>query len=375
MNLHPILRWLLWPFSLLYGAAVLLRAWLYRRGILRQKRLKGIVISVGNLTTGGTGKTPMVVSLAEHLHHEGRNAAVLTRGYRPRQRAKSRTPTELFILFARTYQEHVRRMARHQEGVSDLWPQEAADLRSQSDEVQLLSANLPEGMPIGVSGDRSAIGKKLAEGGCEWFLLDDGFQHLRLARDADILLIDASDPFGSGHLLPAGRLREPKSAMRRADIIVITRSEHAPALETVIRRYTPAPIFYAGTELKEIYLAGRGTGDQRTADWLGKRMFVFCGIGNPAAFVENVGHWGMDVAGHMAFRDHHRYSRGDLEEIERRAAAAGAEALICTEKDSYNLGEARPRELPLYVCRIATRLTDPARFWQTLDEIVELKRG
>lgn len=300
---------------------------------------------------------------------------MLTRGYRAHQAAKSRTPRELFILFARTYQEHVRRIGQHQEGVSDLWPQEAADLRSQSDEVQLLSANLPEGMPIGVSGDRYAMGQKLAEGGCEWFLLDDGFQHLRLARDADILLIDARDPFGSGHLLPAGRLREPKSAMRRADMIVVTRSEHAPALESVIRRYTPAPIFYATTELKEVYLEGGGTGGQRTADWLGKRMFVFCGIGNPAAFVENVGHWGMDVAGHRTYRDHHRYSPADMAEIEGCAAAAGAEALICTEKDSYNLGQARPRSLPLYVCRIATRLADPARFWQTLYEVIELKRG
>lgn len=347
MNLHPIVRWMLWPFSLLYGAGVVLRAWLYRRGILRQRRLNGIVISVGNLTTGGTGKTPMVMELAEHLHEREKRIGILTRGYRGEPKSRRRVD-------------------------------EAPDVDSEwmvSDEAAMLHQRLTFKARVGVGADRYAHGLRLEREGIEWFLLDDGFQHLRLARDADILLIDARDPFGSGHLLPAGRLREPKSAMRRADIIVITRSEHAPALESVIRRYTPAPIFYASTELKEIYLEGRGAGDQRTADWLGKRMFVFCGIGNPAAFVENVGHWGMDVAGHMAFRDHHRYSRADLEEIERRAAAGGAEALICTEKDSYNLGEARPRELPLYVCRIATRLAEPARFWQTLYEIIELKRG
>jgi tetraacyldisaccharide 4'-kinase len=243
-----------------------------------------------------------------------------------------------------------------------------------SDETWMMQRHLGAKARLGVGADRYAHGLSLGKEGIEWFLLDDGFQHLRLARDADILLIDAHDPFGSGHLLPAGRLREPKSAMRRADLIVITRSEHAPALESVIRRYTPAPIFYATTELKEIYLEGRGTGDLRTADWLGKRMFVFCGIGNPAAFVENVGHWGMEVAGHVAFRDHHRYSASDLAEIESRAAVAGAEALICTEKDSYNLGPARPNTLPLYVCRIATRLTDSAQFWSTLYEIIERKR-
>jgi tetraacyldisaccharide 4'-kinase len=346
MNFHPILRWLLWPFSLLYGAAVLVRAWLYRKGILRQKRLNAVVISVGNLTTGGTGKTPLVMELAQRLCDRGKRVGILSRGYRGGVRtgqgaAKSPDADSAVIL---------------------------------SDETWMMQRHLGAHVRLGVGADRYAHGVKLEREGIEWLLLDDGFQHLRLARDADILLIDSRDPFGSGHLLPAGRLREPKSAMRRADLIVITRSEHAPALESVVRRYTPAPIFYATIELKEIYLEGRGTGDQRTADWLGKRMFVFCGIGNPAAFVENVGHWGMDVAGHMAFRDHHRYTAADLAQIERRATAAGAEALMCTEKDSYNLGDARPRELPLYVCRIATRLADPARFWQTLYDILELKR-
>lgn len=346
MDVHPILRWLLWPFSLLYGAAVLLRAWLYRKGILQQKRLHGIVLSVGNLTTGGTGKTPLVMELAQSLSDQGKSVGILTRGYRARRPAGG-------------------------EAKEALAGESAVRL---SDEAWMMHRHLGAKARLGVGADRYARGLALEKEGVEWFVLDDGFQHLRLARDADILLMDARDPFGSGHLLPAGRLREPKAAMRRADLIVITRSEHAPALESIIRRYTPAPIFYATTELQEVYLAGRGAADQRTADWLGKRMFVFCGIGNPAAFVENVGHWGMDVAGHMAFRDHHRYRSADLAEIERRATAAGAEALICTEKDSYNLGNARPRELPLYVCRIAARLTDPARFWSTLYDILEFKR-
>lgn len=329
MNLHPILRWLLWPLSLVYGAAVLLRARLYRKGILRQKHLNAVVISVGNLTTGGTGKTPMVMELAESLYDQGKRVGILTRGYRA--------------------------------GAME------------SDEAVLLRRRLGPKAHLGVGADRFARGRALEREGIGAVLLDDGLQHLQLARDADILLIDSRDPFGSGHLLPAGRLREPKSAMARADVIVITRSEHAPALESIIRRYTPAPIFYATAELKEIDLEGGRSGDTPTADWLGKRMFVFCGIGNPAAFVDNVGHWGMEVAGHMAFRDHHRYTPADLAEIERRAAAVGAHALICTEKDSCNLGAARPRSLPLYVCRIALRLTHPEDFWQVLDGIIERK--
>jgi tetraacyldisaccharide 4'-kinase len=343
MNHHPILRWLLWPLSLVYGAAVLLRAWLYRRGILQQKRLRGVVISAGNLTTGGTGKTPLVIWIAQGLLQQGKRVAILARGYRS--------------------------LPLHSSSPQTL----PTGLDRANDEVMIAFHQLGQAIRFGIGADRYSHGLRLEQEGIEWFLLDDGFQHLRLARDADILLLDARDRFGRGHLLPAGRLREPKCAMRRADMIVITRSENAPALETVIRRYTPAPIFYAATELKEIYLEG-GAGDTRTPDWLGKGMFVFCGIGNPGAFVEDVGQWGMDVAGHMAFRDHHRYSAADLAEIERRAERAGAEALICTEKDWYNLGRARPRTLPLYVCRIATRLTDPAQFWSTLYEIIERRR-
>ena len=228
---------------------------------------------------------------------------------------------------------------------------------------------------MGVGADRYAHGRALAQQGVEWFILDDGFQHLRLARDANILLVDARDPFADGRLLPAGRLREPKSAMTRADIVVITRSDHAPAVETVVRRYTSAPIFYAQPELKEVYFEGRGTGDVRTSEWLGKRMFVFCGIGNPAAFVADVSQWGMEVAASMAFPDHHRYTPEDAQRIESGAADAGAQALICTEKDSYNLGDVRFRQLPLFVCRINLKLHEAEKFWQALYAIIERKQA
>ncbi len=346
MNTHPILRWLLWPLSLLYGAAVVTRAWLYRIGLLIQKRLNGVVISVGNLTTGGTGKTPMVMLLAQRLFERGKRIGILSRGYRGQVKTDQGAATD----------------------------PDAASSVILSDETWLMQRHLGSKVRLGVGRDRYSHGRTLAQQGIDWFILDDGFQHLRLARDVNILLLDALDPFGNGHLLPAGRLREPKSAMARADLVVITRSAHAPAVEAVVRRFTPVPIFYAQPELKEVYLEDRGTEDTKTADWLGKRMFVFCGIGNPQAFVENVAHWGMEVAGHMAFRDHHRYTPADAAEIERRAAAAGAQTLICTEKDSYNLRDVCFRQWPLYVCRIAMALQQPDAFWQALYAIIERKR-
>ncbi|MGA7783264.1 MAG: tetraacyldisaccharide 4'-kinase, partial [Candidatus Acidiferrales bacterium] len=203
------LRLLLWPVSLVWGAASRLRAALYRWRIFKPARLPGTVISVGNLTAGGTGKTPMVLWIAERLRaelpSENNRVGILTRGYRGRSEGAAGEP--------------------------------------QSDEVSIYRERLQHHVHLGVGPDRFASGQTLARHDIECFVLDDGFQHMELARDADIVLIDATDPFGGGHLLPAGLLREPKSALSRADIIVITRSEQALAVETIVRRNTRAPIF------------------------------------------------------------------------------------------------------------------------------------
>ncbi|HTS10914.1 MAG TPA: tetraacyldisaccharide 4'-kinase, partial [Candidatus Limnocylindrales bacterium] len=202
---------LLWPLSVPYGAASRLRARAYRMGMLKQQRLPGVVISVGNLTTGGTGKTPMVIWIAERLAAEGKRVGILTRGYR-----------------GKTASEPASSAGRVGRSTS----------QSSSDEVQLMTARLGDRVAIGVGADRFARGQELAQQGVQWFVLDDGFQHVQLARAADIVMIDATNPFGGGRLLPAGRLREPKTALARADLIVITRSAHSPAVEAAIRRET-----------------------------------------------------------------------------------------------------------------------------------------
>jgi tetraacyldisaccharide 4'-kinase len=339
-----LLRLPLWPFSLLYGAAARLRAWCYSLGICRQRRLNGIVISVGNLTVGGTGKTPMVIFIAQRLASEGKRVAVLTRGYRGKPLAAQTTADE------------------------------SQPIASSSDEVAVMQAHLGPQIPIGAGADRFAEGRKLEQEGIDYFVLDDGFQHLQLARDLDVLLIDAMNPFGGGFLLPAGRLREPLSAMRRADLIVITRSDRAPALESIVRRHTSAPIFYAQTELKGAFRLEPRSLVPDVSDHFPKRPFAFCGIGNSSAFFADLRRWGIDFTGQMDFPDHHVYSREDMQRLERLAKAAGAESLVCTLKDFANFGSLRFTELPVYLIRIELCVTHEDDFWKALQTIIARKR-
>lgn len=339
---------MLWPLTLPYGAATYLRSAAYRGGILQPKRLDGVVISVGNLTVGGTGKTPMVAATAEHLLAEGKRVGILTRGYRGQ---------------------------RTGEGAAT------------SDEVQLLEARFGGQVAFGVGADRFARGRELAREGTEWFILDDGFQHRQLARDVDIVLIDATNPFGGGHLLPAGRLREPRSALERADMVVITRSEHAPAVEASVQHYTEAPIFYARPNIdyfQEIGgergggsggAGGGGSAPRAIAKEL-QKWFVFCGIGNPAAFLADVRATGYPVVGHKFFRDHHRYTQADAEGIEAEAWALGTDRIVCTEKDRYNLSGVRwAPATDIYFCGISMRIDREQGFWAAIDAVVARKRA
>ena len=327
---------LLWPLSLPYAAIAHLRARAYRQGILRQRHLDGVVLSVGNLTVGGTGKTPMVLWIAERLLAEGKSVGILTRGYRGKTVSASA-------------------------GKSQTTNNTAAF--STSDEVQLLQYRLENRALFGVGPDRYKNGVALAARGVDWFILDDGFQHLQLARDVDIVLIDASKPFGDGHLLPAGRLREPRTALRRADLIVITRSAHAPAVESVVRRHSEAPVFYARTELSWVYSVSQP--EPAIADVRAKPLFAFCGIGNPAAFIADLRDSGFQIVGCKSFRDHHRYSPADVATIENEARKAGATGLICTEKDRFNLDQAAP-SMDLLVRAISLHIDREVDFWQAL---------
>ena len=345
---------LFWPVSVAYSLGARLRVRLYRAGIFRQHRLEGVVISVGNLTVGGTGKTPMVLWLAERLLAEGKNVAILTRGYRGFLQESGDAGTG----------------ASHAGGTPVI----------SGDEPELLvrriaSRAIPGGRHrVAVGPDRVANGRAAEREGFDWFLLDDGFQHLKLARDLDIVLVDATNPFGGGRLLPSGRLREPRSALGRADIAVITRSAHAPAIEAVLRRNSSAHIFYAGIRLDGIARGIASAPDLARDEWRSRRFFAFCGIGNPAAFFGSLREWGISPAGTAKFPDHHRYTASDRNRLETDARRAGADALLCTEKDFLNYGEAGLDGAPLFYARVSLEMQNADAFWNAVREILTARR-
>jgi tetraacyldisaccharide 4'-kinase len=307
MTLPPMLRLLLWPLSVLYGQVVRFRAALYAHGFLRRRRLNRPVISVGNLTVGGTGKTPMVIWLAERFLAEGKRVAILSRGYK--------------------------------------------GTGGTSDEIELMKFRLKNRPAFGVGPDRFANGKKL-ESSVDLFVLDDGFQHLQLARDADILLIDTSQPLARQPMLPTGRLREPMSAMTRADVLVFTRTETVPGTNAAVEQFQDFPVFSAATRLLGFNRIGAGI-LLLTREEIGEGPFyAFCGIGNPKAFFRDLENWEVRVAGQCEFADHHRYDQRDARELQAAARSAGAQALLTTEKDAQNLPVVTFSEMPVYVAVI-----------------------
>src|SRR6266850_2613304 len=245
MNLPPLLRRLLWPLSLLYGVGVRARVWLYANKWFKQKRLKATVISVGNLTVGGTGKTPMVIWLAEKFLSDGKQVAILSRGYR--------------------------------------------GANGTSDEIELMKFRLQNRVSFDVGKNRFAEGQRLeTQQSIDVFLLDDGFQHLQLARDLDILLMDASRRLAGEALLPAGRLREPLSAMSRANILVFTRTENMPEAVDAIQKLNQFPVFAAATQLVGFRRLGGEVSLLSTSEIGTGPFFAFCGLGNPNAFFRDL---------------------------------------------------------------------------------------
>jgi tetraacyldisaccharide 4'-kinase len=322
MNPPPILRWLLWPASLVYGIAVRLRLWLYARGTFETKRLRTPVISVGNLTVGGTGKTPMVIWLAERFLAAGKRVGILSRGYKG-------------------------------SGES-------------SDEIELMKYRLRDRVLFGVGADRYEQGHRLEQQGVDVFLLDDGYQHVQLARDVNLLLMDAAQPLGREMLFPAGRLREPVSAMKRASLLVFTRTETSAEAAAAIGKLQGYPVFSAATRLLGFRRFGGGVQLLTRAE-IGEGPFMaFCGIGNPRAFFLDLRNWQIPVVGAQAFPDHHRYTSSDVEALARTARAAGARAFVTTEKDVQNLGQAHFGEIPVFVAVIDLEISEEAEFWEAV---------
>ncbi len=311
--LRLILILLSWPYSLV----VRLRNDLYSAGLFRVRRVDAAVISVGNLTTGGTGKTPLVVWLCRTIHRRQRRCAILTRGYKTQGRKLSDEPA---VLAARC-----------------------------------LGVNVVVN-PDRVAGARQAI----AEHGADVLVLDDGFQHRRLGRDVDIVTIDAALPFGYGRLLPAGLLREPVAGLWRAHAAVITRSdqvskERLAEIERELRQINPDLILATSIHAPLNIVVQDGT-EVRPEQLRGKRVYAFCGLGNPEAFFGTIRHVGGAVVGYRAFDDHHAYTSEDLREIRRLAMEQKAEYIVTTQKDWTKVGPLLPRQSDPLMAYLAIEL-------------------
>lgn len=301
--------------SLPYGLAVRTRSMMYERGWWSQQRLPCPVLSVGNLTVGGTGKTPMVMWLSRWFSERGRRVGILSRGYR-RSRRNS------FLL------------------VSDgdnvlVSPGEAGD------EPFLMARQCP-GVVVAVGSNRYRLGQwVLEQTPVDCFVLDDGFQHRNLCRDLDLLLIDTSTPESLHHLLPAGKLREPLSCAARATAVVLTRVDMAQDWRNVLTLLEDAigeVIHPISTRFQAVSLVDARTEVVREPNGIaGKRALIFSGIGNARSFHTIVAGLHVQILDEIVFPDHHAYRRRDLITVRRKRMQCGADLVLTTEKDAVKI--------------------------------------
>ncbi len=334
---------LLWAPSKLYELAVRLRVAAYETDYLKPKKLDATVISVGNLTLGGAGKTPMVHYIARYLKSEDHRVAILTRGYARKSsgmRVLNNPAKESDEAAARSYLEF-------------------------GDEPLMLARSLPD-IPIIVNIDRYDAGRTAEQTfGSDVLVLDDGYQHLSLARDLNILLIDATDTFGGFEMPPFGRLREPLYGLKRADAVIVTRADRAfdeAQTQAIIRHYcgdgVPVMYFYSGiTALRHL-----ATGEvYEVKNFAGWNFAVACGIGNPQALSEDILQVGINIVSEKFFRDHHGFTQTDLDQITRAAKEAGADAILTTEKDAIRLEGLTYGDIPVYAAQLEIQSDDEVR--------------
>jgi len=324
----------------IYGKVADIRNRLYERGIFEIHDLGARTISIGNITAGGTGKTPLVAYVAALLAERGETVCILTRGYGRANPAKR-------IL------------------VSD-GQRVVASPHDSGDEPFELAQKLLGKAIVVADRDRVAAAEwAKREFGVTAFVLDDGFQHRKAKRDVDIVCIDATDPFGDGKMLPAGRLREPLLNLKRADAFVITRTDLVADISDLkfeISNLSPNAGLFTALNKVERIVALNDTFAKITSEILENRnAFAFCGIGNPESFFEQLRRQGIALTGTHAFRDHHKFDQQDIAAIEGLARQSGADALLTTAKDAVKLSNLKFK-IACYVVAIDLEINDAAEF-------------
>ena len=297
-----------------YSLAVRWRNYRFDTGGYRIHRAAVPVVSVGNLTVGGTGKTPMVEWIARRFRERGLRVAVVSRGY-------------------------------------------GAEVGSANDEARELGQRLPDVSHVQDPNRVEAARRAVDEFGGQVIILDDGFQHRRLARDLDIVLLDALEPFGFGHVFPRGTLREPVAGLRRAHVVVLSRAAMmAPSEREAIRRHVisvaPQAAWAETTHVPQALRSSSGS-EVPIPSLNGKTVAAFCGVGNPAGFQDTLRLCGYRVIAFREYADHYRYPRADVESLIAWADGLGVEAVLCTHKDLVKLGVDRLGSRPLWAVTIA----------------------
>jgi tetraacyldisaccharide 4'-kinase len=332
------------PLSVLYSAIVRTRLAAYSRGFLSATTLDVPVISIGNLTVGGTGKTPLVEKVCRLLFAENRKVCALTRGYKRSQ------PNKRVLV---------------SDSKSVLSSEEDA-----GDEAFLLAQNLLGISSVISDADRVAAGKwAISNLGIDCFVLDDGFQHLQLARDLNVLVVDATDPWGGNELLPAGKLREPLFGAARADCVVITRTEAGADLNSISKRLQhlapDKPILISRMKVKQL----RSLNNSEPFE-LSSPVAAFCGIGNPDSFFRMLQQAGHAVVLTKVFPDHHRYTQPEIDMLIAAARNAGATHLITTAKDAVKLNSVE-LSLPSHVLDVEIELHQEEQLLTLIRRVLE----
>ena len=338
----PVVTAGLSALSLGYRGALRVRDLAYRWNVLRTGRLPCAVVSVGNLTLGGSGKTPTVELAVRTLRELGTVPAVVSRGY-------GRVTRGVHVVANR---DAVR-----------------ADARTAGDEPLLLAERLP-GVAVVVGENRYEAGRvAVAQLGATALVLDDGFQHRTLAKDLEILVVQGRAPWGNARVFPRGMLREPLSGLARAHAVVVTNPPGAGSVEAVtamVRRFNPSAAVLAASYQHPEALETQSGRRAPVTELVGRRLMAFAGLGSPEGFADTLDAAGIRRVGFAEFPDHHWFTPADLRELAQDARTAGAQGLITTEKDWVRLRDLPPPPLPLWVLPVRLVLDSGHDVWSRL---------
>ncbi len=356
------LRLALQPAALVYGLGTYMRLSAYAREVIKQTRTSVPLLSIGNITCGGTGKTPLVIDIASKLSRAGYKPAILSRGYKRQSSAP-------YVVVS--------------DGAKIL-----ASCQNAGDEPFLIATKCPGAVVIVGSKRKLTARIAIDEYSCDVILLDDGFQHLALARDLDLVLIDYNEDPERDALLPAGRLREPAAALARASAVVITKvpvnpdQKYLKKLGDFLHKHAPEAaigmVRFQADHLVCLERNAEGIRPEPNANLQHKRIFAFCALAKPQTFFQSLAQLDASVTGTRAFADHHWYTENDLRRLEEEARSLSCDALVTTEKDLVKLVQFREQlTMPIFATSLSTNWVSgmPAYLEQLLAASLSLPNG